>query len=122
MFLLIKIFFITFLININLSGSSLSSLLFHGNCITCHAETKTISAPSVLQLKEVYKNTFPQKKDFIKYMSTWVQYPDETTTLMYDAVEKHGLMPELGFDLNTLEQISEYIYDTDFTKKHDGHR
>jgi hypothetical protein len=41
---------------------------------------------------------------------------------MLDAIEKHELMPELGFDIETLKTISEYIYETDFTQKHSGHK
>ena len=37
---------------------------------------------------------------------------------MSGAIKKYELMPELGFDLDTLRQISEYIYNTDFTKPH----
>ena len=36
---------------------------------------------------------------------------------MSDAIRKYELMPELGYDLDTLEKISTYIYETDFTKK-----
>ncbi|MGB5963959.1 MAG: cytochrome C, partial [Sulfurimonadaceae bacterium] len=63
----------------------------------------------------------PKKEDFVKYMSTWVQHPNEETSIMRDAIEKHELMPELAFDLETLKTIAAYIYETDFTKKHEGH-
>ena len=53
-------------------------------------------------------------------MSAWVKKPNEETSLMRDAVEQYGLMPELAFDLETLRSISGYIYDTDFSKEH-GH-
>lgn len=49
-------------------------------------------------------------------MSNWVLKPTEEGSLMHDAIQKHGLMPELGFDEDTLRVISEYIYETDFTK------
>jgi len=105
-----------------LKADMYSSLLFHGNCITCHNETKTISAPSVIEFKKRYLKAFPKKKDFVKYMSKWVQHPDKDATIMHDAIAKHGLMPELGFSLVALEQITAYIYDTNFTKKHEGHK
>ncbi|MBU1659339.1 cytochrome C [bacterium] len=98
------------------------SLLFHGNCITCHFETKTVSAPSVVDFKEHYLRAFPKKEDFVNYMSIWVQHPKEETSIMLESVEKHGIMPELGFDLETLKEISEYIYETDFKNKHKGHK
>ncbi len=117
-----KIILISFLYIINLNASEYQALLFHGNCITCHFENKTVSAPSVQNLKKAYRSAFPNKEDFINYMSTWVQHPNMETSLMHDAIKKYELMPELGFDLDTLKQISEYIYYTDFTKSHEGHK
>ena len=105
-----------------LSAADMRSLLFHGNCTTCHFETKTVSAPSVVTIKENYLRAFPIKKDFIEYLSLWVVKPNKETSIMLDAIKKHGLMPELGFNINTLREISSYIYDTDFTKKHEGHK
>jgi len=111
-----KLLFILFFLCLNLFGSNYQSLLFNGNCVTCHHSTQSVSAPSVNQIKKRYKNAFPQKKEFISYMSKWVQYPKKETSIMKDAIIKYELMPELGFDLDTLEQISEYIYESDFTK------
>ncbi len=113
---------IIFLFGVGLSANDLGSLLFHGNCITCHNETKNISAPSILLVKESYKNVFPKKDDFIKQMSVWVEHPKEQTSIMAQAIEKYELMPELGFDLSTLEEIADFIYDTDFSNtNHAGH-
>ena len=94
-----------------------ASLLFNGNCIACHKETKEESAPSVVEFKKRYKDAFKTKKEFVEYMSKWVANPDEKTSLMDDAIKKHGLMPQLGFDEDTLHEITSYIYDTNFTKR-----
>ena len=110
------IFFILFISN--LQANNYQSLLFHGNCTTCHFETKSVSAPSVQSFKKVYKQAFPKKEDFVNYMSNWVLHPKEETSLMDGAIRKYELMPELGFSLDILKEISEYIYDTDFTKSH----
>ena len=67
-------------------------------------------------------NAFPNKEDFVAYMSEWVKDPNAGTSLMDGAIKKYELMPQLGYDLSTLKDISAYIYDTDFTKKHDGHK
>ena len=98
----------------NLEASGYNSLLFNGNCVTCHFEKESISAPSVIQLQARYKDAFPNRDEFIEYMSTWVQYPNAKTSIMHDAIKKYELMPELGYDLDTLKSIAEYIYDTDF--------
>ncbi len=101
----------------SLSADNMSSLLFNGNCITCHKELKTESAPSVVDFKKAYKNAFSKKEDFVEYMSRWVENPNAKTSLMQGAIKKHGLMPHLGFDKDMLEDISSYIYDTDFQKR-----
>jgi len=105
----------------SLEADSLGSLLFHGNCITCHEEVKAVSAPSVMEFRENYLRAFPQKKDFVEYMSKWVEHPDEQKSIMQNAIKKYDLMPELAFEKSTLELISEYIYETDFSKVHEGH-
>ncbi len=117
-----KTFLIILIFIINLQATNYKSLLFHGNCVTCHFETKAVSAPSVIEFQKQYKLAFPNRDDFVDYMAKWVQHPNPTTSLMDGAIKKYELMPELGFDLYTLEQISEYIYDTDFTKPHEGHK
>lgn len=111
---IISIFLLSLL---NLSANSMGSLLFHGNCTTCHFETKSVSAPSVMEFKKRYITAFPKKEDFVKHMSTWIQHPKKETSIMLDAIEKYKLMPELGFDIDTLKMITGYIYDTDF-KEH----
>lgn len=98
----------------NLEASDYNSLLFNGNCVTCHFEKESVSAPSAMELQIRYKDAFPNRGDFIEYMSTWVQYPNADTSIMSDAIKKYELMPELGYDLDTLKSIAEYLYDTDF--------
>ncbi len=102
---------------LNLEANNYQSLLFHGNCITCHFERKAVSAPSIQEIKLRYLSAFPKKENFVEYMSTWVKHPNTDTSLMSDAIEKYELMPELGYDMDTLKQISEFIYTHDFTKK-----
>lgn len=102
------------LVVLNMEASGYNSLLFNGNCVTCHFEKESVSAPSVIELQVRYKDAFPVRDDFIEYMSTWVQYPNAETSIMHDAIKKYELMPELGYDLDTLRSIAEYIYDTDF--------
>ena len=105
-----------------MSADEIGSLLFHGNCITCHGEHKSISAPSITRVKENYQRAFAKKEDFIEYMSKWVEHPNEQTSIMLEDIKKYELMPELGFDRSTLEIIAAYIYETDFSKKHEGHK
>ncbi|ADN08414.1 c-type cytochrome [Sulfurimonas autotrophica] len=96
------------------NASDANSLLFHGNCTTCHFETKSVSAPSMMEVRKRYLSAFPQKKDFVKQMAQWVQQPNETTSIMQDAINKYELMPNLAFEKDVLEDIASYIYETDF--------
>ncbi len=103
-------------------ADSMASLVFHGNCTMCHVETKTVSAPSIIEVKKHYKNAFNKKEDFIKYMSEFALHPKKELSIMQHSIDKHGLMPELGYELETLREITEYIYDTEFDKPHSGHK
>lgn len=55
-------------------------------------------------------------------MSQWVVQPKTETSMMHDAIEKYKLMPLLGYEVTTIEDIAVYIYDTNFSQKHEGHR
>ena len=116
-YICVSIFFIT-----SLNATDIRSLLFHGNCVTCHDEHTSISAPSIDEIKENYLRAFPNRKDFISYMSNWIIKPKKETSIMLEAIKKYELMPELGFDKSTTNDIASYIYDTDFSKEHEGHK
>lgn len=109
--------FFAILLTSYLYGEDMGALLFHGNCVTCHHETKTISAPSTTEFRQRYKDAFSNKEEFVSYMSKWVKKPSHEGSLMHDAIKKHDLMPELGFDEDALKVICAYIYDTDFVKE-----
>lgn len=104
------------ILNIQLFGSY-PSLLFSGNCETCHKIDESISAPSIIMVQERYKQAFSNKDEFIKYMSEWVYSPDAKTSLMHDQIEKYEIMPTIVYDKKTLEEIAKYIYETDFHLK-----
>lgn len=107
--------FILFMVLYNIGlASNYAGLLFDGNCVTCHHKTKAISAPSIKEVRENYLRAFPNKDDFVLYMSNWVESPNEQTSIMQEAILKYGLMPMLSYDKATLKEISAYIYDMKF--------
>lgn len=106
-----KYLFLIFTLTTLSFGNSYGELLFNGNCITCHHKTKSISAPSTKIIVSRYKEAFPKKSDFVSYMSSWVLKPNAKTSIMEDMIIKYELMPELGYDKDTLNLISEYLYD-----------
>jgi len=114
------LFLLSFTLSLN--AADMGSLLFHGNCTTCHYELEDKSAPAMIKVQQRYKTAFGNKKEFVKYMSEWVSHPNAAHSIMQDAVEKYGLMPELAFEKDVLQEISSYIYETDFSKLHAGHK
>jgi len=107
-----------FFLHVTLFSDENAALYFHGNCTTCHFDSKAVSAPSVMELKKRYLEAFSKKEDFVTYMSTWIYKPSAEMSIMQDAIEEYELMPELAYDLETLRIISEYIYETDFNSTH----
>ncbi len=101
-------------------ADDMGGLLFHGNCVTCHYETIEKSAPSMMEVRKRYLQAFPDKKDFVQYLSAWVHHPSKERSIMQDAIEKHELMPQLAYEKDVLEEIAAYIYETDLTKPHNG--
>lgn len=116
------IFLSLFVFSALVEAAEVKALLFHGNCTTCHFETKSVSAPSMMEVRKRYLSAFPEKKEFIAAMSEWVHKPSEERSIMQDAIDKYELMPNLAFEKDVLEDIAGYIYETDFTKQHNGHK
>jgi len=90
------------------------ALLFNGNCVTCHHSNKSISAPSMKEVKEHYLLAFSEKKEFVKYMSLFIVKPDVNISIMIDKVQKYEIMPILGYEDSVAREIASYIFETDF--------
>ena len=102
--------------SVSLFASNLGETFFSGNCTSCHNITTPNSAPSIKEIKQHYIKEFPQKDAFVLFMSEWVSSPNAKTSIMPHSIKKYGLMPELGYDMDTLKEISKYIYETNFDK------
>lgn len=109
--------FYGFFFALDLQADNLGRLLFNGNCTTCHFEKKTVSAPSVVDLKKKYLKAYPKKEDFVKNMISFIKNPNPNKSLMPKAIKKHELMPQIAFEEDTLSIIVKYIYDIDFLNK-----
>jgi len=97
-------------------ADEMGALLFQGNCVTCHYERVEKSAPSMMEVRKRYKEAFSDKKMFVRYLSQWVYKPSIERSIMQDAIAKHGLMPQLAYEIDVLKEIAAYIYETDFAK------
>ncbi len=91
-------------------GADDGALLFNGNCATCHHLHKASSAPTIYEVRQRYLQAFPDKKDFVNYMSEFVSKPSSEKSLMHDQIQKYGVMPQLAYERDVIEEIAKYIY------------
>ena len=101
---------LSLLLLLNMYAAPMGELMFNGNCLTCHAIDKANSAPSIKEIRHVYLQRFTTEEAFIAFMIPWIQKPNATTALMPEAIKKYALMPELGYDAETLKEIASYLY------------
>jgi len=105
---------LTFSIASSLYASNNNSLLLlNGNCTTCHFINQSISAPSMKIVQQRYKEAFKEKKQFVDYMSNWINNPNKDGSLMDDMIKKYELMPQMQFDKQTLKEITTYLYENE---------
>lgn len=94
--------------------------LMESKCYICHFETpdpvriNEMIAPPMLRIKEHYSPNYPNKQDFIKAVTYYINSPSEQKTLMPGAVKKFNLMPKLNYNQDELYLIAETIYEYDF--------
>lgn len=93
---------------------SVGETLFNGNCVTCHKVDEPNSSPTIVEIQSRYKKSFSTRDDFVAFMIKWVQKPDRKTALMPESIVKYGLMPELGFEHETLKEIAHFLYEKKF--------
>ncbi|WP_179317698.1 c-type heme family protein [Winogradskyella undariae] len=84
------------------------------NCYTCHSltanETNRIGPP-MIAIKRRYLRNETTKEQFIASMQSWIKNPSEENAKMFGAVKRFGVMPKLNFPEETIDQISEYMFD-----------
>ncbi len=102
------------LCSFSLNATPLGETLFNGNCITCHEIHTTNSAPSIKEVKVRYHKAFDSKEKFVTFMVEWITKPDAKKALMPEAIKKHGLMPLLGYDKESLTEIATFLYEHPF--------
>jgi len=101
-------------LSLTMYAISLGETLFNGNCVTCHKIDTPNSAPTIVEVQARYKKALPSKEDFVTFMARWVEKPDAKTALMPEAISQYGLMPELGFDKETLSEIGLYLFEKQY--------
>jgi cytochrome c551/c552 len=101
-------------LSLTLYAISLGETLFNGNCVTCHKIDTPNSTPTIGEIQTRYKKALPSKEAFVTFMAKWVEKPDAKTALMPEAISQYHLMPELGFDNETLREIRLFLYEKKF--------
>ena len=86
------------------------------NCYACHNPTASHDdrlGPPMIAVKKHYLKEGMTKQEFIVGIQNWIKNPTEDTAKMHGAVRRFGIMPKQVFSKETIEQISDYIYDND---------
>jgi len=96
-------------LSLTMYAISLGETLFNGNCVTCHKIDIPNSAPTIGEIQTRYKKSLPTQEAFVAFIAKWVQKPDAKTALMPEAISQYGLMPELGFDNESLREIGLFL-------------
>jgi len=68
-------------------------------------------APPMPMVKKHYQRTYPEREEFVEKVAAWIAAPNADAALLHHAVERFGLMPPLGINKETRQQIAGYIYD-----------
>jgi cytochrome c553 len=90
--------------------------LMEKHCYVCHSPTADHNnriAPPMIAVKKHYIKNGTSKGEFKAAMQTWIENPSDSTAKMHGAVRRFGLMPKAYFSEETIDKISDYIYDYD---------
>jgi cytochrome c553 len=88
--------------------------LLEEKCNVCHSPSASHDkrlAPPMIAIKKHYISGNTSKEAFTEAMQNWIKNPNEANAKMYGAVNKFGIMPKLQFSEETINQISDYMFD-----------
>lgn len=83
------------------------------NCISCHSPKKGMKnriAPPLFALKNHYLERGMQENEFVNTMVSFLEKPNIKNSKMPRAVEKFGLMPNLGMSKEQYKAVATYIF------------
>ncbi len=88
--------------------------LMETNCYVCHSPTASQDGrigPPMIAVKKHYVNSEISKQEFIESMQAWIKNPNAEDAKMRGAVKRFGAMPKQYFPEETIEKISDYMFD-----------
>ncbi|MFT6867712.1 MAG: cytochrome c553 [Cyclobacteriaceae bacterium] len=98
-----------------ISKEVLSALMI--TCYVCHnprikAEADII-APPLAAVKYMYKNKFPDKKQFVEKITDFVMNPNNQKALLQGPIMRFGVMPDMPLNEEQVKNIAAYIFDNE---------
>ncbi|WP_343328224.1 c-type heme family protein [Polaribacter staleyi] len=93
--------------------------LMETNCYVCHNATTPEDnriAPPMIAIKKRYLMGNSTKASFIASMQNWIKNPTKENAIMYGAVQRFGLMPKQAFPEETIQQIADYMFESEIEK------
>lgn len=103
----------------NLQQEHPGKKLMETSCYSCHSLTAPENsriAPPMIAIKNRYISKNTTKEEFVNDMQNWMKNPTNKNAKMHGAVKRFGLMPKLGYPEETVQKISEYMFDYDIEK------
>ena len=92
-------------------------MLLDNSCLYCHTVgevSEDLVAPKMIKIRDVYKNKYTNKQDFIDAMVSFTIAPTEEKAIMKEDVVTYGLMEDAGHTKEEVVEIAEFIYDYKF--------
>jgi len=89
--------------------------LYLQHCNSCHGDAGGMDmskrvAPPIFAVRRHYIGSYPDEMSFINAVADWVETRDIQTSLMFGAVRRFNIMPELIIERDKVEKIAAYIY------------
>ena len=88
--------------------------LYTGKCMICHGvgtSEETAIAPPMASVKRRYLRDYSSKEDFVNALVDFSENPTGEKAMMYNALNKFNVMPNLAFKKEELVKIAAFIYD-----------
>lgn len=86
-------------------------------CGSCHGWTKESDnriAPVLKEIQSFYSEAYPDKKERMRRLVSFVQKPESEKAIMKESVALYALMPQMPVPTPELMAISELIIEADF--------
>ena len=92
--------------------------IFTTVCMACHKfdHSPDMVAPPIFGVKNHYLRKYPDRKEFISNISSWLEKQDPDKTLMPGAIRRFGVMPHIALVESDRTAIAGFIYDADFSE------